>query len=257
MANLCTLPFRRRLFDNIQGRGLEWQLLSITLATGVLDAVSYGQWGVFASNQTGNVILLIANSITKLKERQATSPKMLPPLPATGTSLAAFLLSGFISGRIGLRLGHRKRFWFFVSGCFQSLLLLLVAILTQMGVLQACSEDQRAALPVGLLAIVGGLQVSQARCSGVNEVPTAMLTSPMMDLINLPELFSKKQHHSRSLRFLYMIHFIAGIALGSVVHAFAGTAATMYLGFSIRALGSLCFLVQPGVASAPATDMEQ
>lgn len=231
--------------DELSGPWLEGQLLAITLATGLLDAVSYGEWGVFASNQTGNVILLLAHSIAKARDSLPPGLQAAPPLLLTGLSLAGFLASSFASGRLGHSWGHQKRWWFVLSGCLQTSLLLAVAILVQHKELVLLPDAPLAAIPVTLLAMTGGFQVSQARCSGVNEVPTAMLTSPMVDFLNRPDLFSLKGSHTRDLRALYILSFICGIAVGSIAHTFGGALTALFLGFGLRAVGTIVFMVQP------------
>lgn len=235
---------RPHLNDTLGGGWLEAQLLLTTLATGVLDAVSFGEYAVFASNQTGNVILLPAHAIGLVGKYRPPALVTAPPLLATGLSLAFFLLFAFISGQIGRRVGHCRRGWFLATGVFQAATLLLVATLTVTGVLK--SHGQATTIPVSLLAVVGGLQVSLARCSGVQEVPTAMLTGPMVDFLTLPTLFSLKAPHTRDLRALYLALFVLGIVVGSLAHSFSGPGAAMYLGFGLRCVGIVVLCFQPG-----------
>lgn len=239
---------RTRLTDTLGGGWLEAQLLLTTLATGVLDAVSFGEYAVFASNQTGNVILLPAHAIGLVGKYRPPALVTAPPLLSTGLSLVFFLLCAFISGQIGARVGHCRRGWFLTTGVIQAGLLLLVATLTVTGVLE--SRGQANAIPVSLLATVGGLQVSLARCSGIQEVPTAMLTGPMVDFLTLPTLFSLKAPHTRDLRALYLLLFVLGIVLGSLAHSFSGPAAAMYLGFGLRCIGIVVLWFQPAKKQA-------
>ncbi|MEU3690323.1 DUF1275 family protein [Streptomyces narbonensis] len=76
-------------------------LLTLTVVTGLVDAVSYlGLGEVFVANMTGNVVLL------------GFAPAGTAGLsaPATAVSTAAFLVGAVAGGRFGGRFaGHRGR----------------------------------------------------------------------------------------------------------------------------------------------------
>jgi len=75
-------------------------LLTLTVTTGLIDAVSYlGLGHVFTANMTGNVVLL------GFGLAHAGGLPVLAPL----ISLLAFLLGAGIGGRIAARLAERRR----------------------------------------------------------------------------------------------------------------------------------------------------
>jgi len=231
------------------------QLYIVTFATGLLDATSYGTFYVFASNQTGNVIILLSLALD-LRSRYADRGG--PSLLTTGTSLASFLIFAFLSGRIGLKYGHRLRWWLILSTSAQCILLLITAVLMQVGLLSTNNQDVRPsnpeldAIPMALLASAAGLQVSQARTSGVNEVPTAMLTSPMVDFLVHPNLLTLQLRsrgdpgiRSRNVRAIYIFCLVLGVVVGAAVDLHQGVAAATFTAFAVRFVGLVALMVIP------------
>lgn len=231
------------------------QLYIVTFATGLLDAISYGTFYVFASNQTGNVIILLSLALD-LRSRYARDGG--PSILTVGTSLASFVTLAFVSGRIGLRYGHRLRWWLLLSTGVQCSLLLVTAVLMQVSVLS--TDDQMTspthpevdAIPMALLASAAGLQVSQARTSGVNEVPTAMLTSPMVDLLVHPNMltFQLRSHgnsgvRSRNIRAFYIICLLSGVVVGAAIDLHQGVAAATFTAFAVRIAGLVFLMIIP------------
>ncbi|EPQ31798.1 uncharacterized protein PFL1_01130 [Pseudozyma flocculosa PF-1] len=235
-----------QLTDDVHADWLTVQLLAITLATGVLDAVSYGEYQVFASNQTGNVIVLLSLAIG-IRTRYAGGPALV----TTAVSLSTFLACSFTSGRIGMRSG----------------VLAIAAVLMYRGTWYALASSRGHgwdALPVSLLALVGGLQVSQARQSGIQEIPTAMLTSPMVEFLNHPHLFAPcfrlslsspsrprpspaeaAAIKSRNLRALYLFTFVTGVTTGAALHRSTGPASATFFGLAIRLVSFVAFVFVP------------
>ncbi|KAG1721690.1 uncharacterized protein EDB91DRAFT_1175938 [Suillus paluster] len=158
VVSLAKEMFKRtiiRLQHTVSPTFFPVQLVAIAFCTGILDATTYADFQTFASNQTGNAILLPVGMMG------AANVQMLN----TGTSLASFLFFGFLSGQVGHIFGHRKRWWMLLSLLIQALLLFL-------------------------LATSAGFQVAMARNLGVNEIPTAMLTSPFIDFVTDRYLFT-------------------------------------------------------------------
>ena len=75
--------------------------MSLTIVTGLVDAVSYvGLGHVFVANMTGNVVFV--------GFALAGAPGL--SVPASLAALGAFLIGAIAGGRIGVRLGaHRGR----------------------------------------------------------------------------------------------------------------------------------------------------
>lgn len=241
-----------KLTDVVKRSPLKWHLLAISFATGLLDATTYGDLQLFASNQTGNTIILFVLVLGKKPGEFAKYPDLLP----TGVSLATFLTMGFLWGRAGLRAGPRKRWWQVLSLAFQSGMLLLLAILLDTHVLHP-------GLPLGhgrrtndaalacLLAAPSGAQVALARSSGISEIPTAMLTSPYIDFFLDPNLWSDPRKvdnpkvKTRNTRAIYLLCIITGSIVGALMHRHASSSAALYLAFAMRLVGLIATLYFP------------
>ena len=156
------------------------QLIAIAFCTGILDATTYADFQTFASNQTGNAIMLPVGMMG------VAHVQML----GTGVSLATFLFFGCVSGQIGHVFGHRKRWWMLLSSFIQATFVLIPAVLLYTGSVNI--SPQNAPLLLFFLATSAGFQVAMARNLDVNEVPTAMLTSPFIDFLTDRHLLSGK-----------------------------------------------------------------
>jgi uncharacterized membrane protein YoaK (UPF0700 family) len=132
-----------------------------------LDATTYADFQTFASNQTGNFILLAVGA----------SGSYAVNLRNSGSSLASYLLTGYAAGKAGYHFGHRTRLWLAINNVVQVLMLAAAAGLIYGHVLLIeVKGDQWQVLL--LLAASAGPQVANARNVGVGEIPTAMLSTP-------------------------------------------------------------------------------
>jgi uncharacterized membrane protein YoaK (UPF0700 family) len=100
--------------------GLAKLFLALTVATGLIDAVSYLALGhVFTANMTGNVVFL-AFAV-------AGAPGL--SIPRSTVSLLAFLLGAAAGGRLALRMGTGPQYrWVAAALTIESLLLLISAL---------------------------------------------------------------------------------------------------------------------------------
>jgi uncharacterized membrane protein YoaK (UPF0700 family) len=80
---------------------VEIQLLLLTFSTGIQDAISFPDFECFASNQTGNSVLLAVGF--------AGHAGKLFDLPNIGISLATFIAGALVTGQIGNLIGPRQR----------------------------------------------------------------------------------------------------------------------------------------------------
>lgn len=170
------LPFRHRalnlyLNDPLPSKILVFHLLATGFTTGILDATTYVDYGTFTSNQTGNTVLI------GIRLLGLSDTKLIDP----GTSLASFFLSAVIFGQLAIYLDPtqgRTRWWVLSTSMFQAILNLIVPILAYAGVINI--TQKWAWLTILLLASSAGAQVTMAKQFQVPEIPTAMLTSPMV-----------------------------------------------------------------------------
>ncbi|UUU25603.1 YoaK family protein [Streptomyces sp. DSM 40750] len=146
-------------------------MLTLTVVTGVVDAVSYlGLGHVFVANMTGNVVFLGfalagADGLSAL---------------ASVVAMGAFLVGAVAGGRSAARFAaHRGRLLAVATG-FQ-------AVLVAGAVLTAAVSDDRVGDPVKyplivLLALAMGLQNAVVRRLGVPDLTTTVLTLTLTGL---------------------------------------------------------------------------
>jgi uncharacterized membrane protein YoaK (UPF0700 family) len=140
-------------------------LVSLTLATGLVDAVSYIKLGhVFVANMTGNVVFL----------GFALAGAGGLSVAASLTALAAFLAGAFAGGRLGAATGaHRGR----QLRTTAAVEVALVAAALLVALLGADPPGRATQYPlIVLLALAMGVQNSSARRLGVPDLTTTVLT---------------------------------------------------------------------------------
>lgn len=134
-------------------------MLLLTVATGLVDAVSYlGLGHVFVANMTGNVVFL------------GFALAGAPGLSATASlvSLGSFLAGALVGGRLGSRTSaHRGRLLALAAGA--------QTVLTAAAAATAAVGGADHALIV-LLGLGMGLQNAAARRLGVPDLTTTVLT---------------------------------------------------------------------------------
>ena len=162
-----------------RSQGLVRLLVLMTVATGLVDAVSYLALGrVFVANMTGNVVFL---GFAWAGERSLSAVASL-------TALAAFLVGAFAGGRLAARRGgHRGRH--LAAGSAITLVLLAVALVVAVLIPQPYAGVGKYALLVPL-AVAMGVQNATARSLGVPDATTTVLTMTLTGLVadvQLPE----------------------------------------------------------------------
>ena len=200
------LPTRTPFFrQTIASDNLLLPLFIVTFTTGLLDASTFSSFNVFASNQTGNAILLTL----------AAANSAPVELHNTAASLGGFLLCGLLAGKLGNLLGTRNRLWLLLSNLVQLVILLTTTILSSHA-LAVLPAQHRASqwITLLLLASSAGFQVAMAKTSGVQEVPTAMLTSPFIEFATDKSLYkgwrAGKCVKSRNRRAVYISCLMGG-----------------------------------------------
>ncbi|WP_030247134.1 YoaK family protein [Streptomyces sp. NRRL S-350] len=142
-------------------------LLLLTVATGVIDAVSYlGLGHVFVANMTGNVVFL------------GFALAGAPGLSATASlvSLGAFLTGALAGGRLGSRTpAHRGRLLALATG-IQTVLTAAAAVT------DAVTDGSARYALIVLLGVGMGLQNAVARRLGVPDLTTTVLTLTLTGL---------------------------------------------------------------------------
>lgn len=220
---------------------IEFELLLLSFATGMQDAIAYPDFSCFASNQTGNTIIL---AIGALGISSGTSSSQVDVVNAI-ISLSLFAAGILILEQLANLLGARqKRWWLLASNLLQT------ALMAAAAGLQAASKDtkpeyRKAAL--AMLALSSGAQVGMVRALKITDITTAMATAAYIDVFIDPKLFAgvtQNRQRNRRLGFLSML--IAGSFVGAVLYRYVGSSATLGICAGIKGLVTGLFLLNKG-----------
>lgn len=206
------------LFDLNVDNLVEFQLLLATFCTGLQDAISYPDFRCFASNQTGNTVVLavgIANY-----NYNASKMDSLFHLPNIAMSLGMFLAGAIITGQMGNYIGGRRRGWQFATNLAQTAMVFGAAAIHFTHDVEQTGNWALAI--VALLAFSSGAQVAAARAFRVQEITTAMATAAWVDLVIDPKLLGTN-NHSRDRRALFLASLIAGSFAGAFMYSKIGS----------------------------------
>jgi len=191
---------------------IELQLLILTLSTGIQDAISFPDFGCFASNQTGNTVLLAVGL--------AGVDSNLVHLPSIGLSLALFLAGAALTGHVGHAIGSRRRAWLLLTNLIQTAMVFgAAAIQFAHGVTETGGWALGA---IGLLAFSSGAQVASCRAMQVPEITTAMATAAWVDFIIDPKILVVS-NRSRNRRALFLVFLVAGSFAGAFMQLRIGS----------------------------------
>ncbi|KAI6813702.1 hypothetical protein KC327_g18147 [Hortaea werneckii] len=200
----CCSSMKGFLLDELRTNSLvEIQLLLLSFSIGIQDAIAFPDFKCFASNQTGNTVLL-ATGAAGLGGTDFS-------LSNIGISLGCFVASAMATGQIGNALGPRRRYFLFASHLIQT------AMAFGAAALQAVSGGEGSGSfamgSIALLAFSSGGQVASMRPMRVQEITTAMATAAWVDFVIDPGLFVLN-NHSRDRRALFLLVLIAGSFVG-------------------------------------------
>ncbi|WRT64082.1 uncharacterized protein IL334_001010 [Kwoniella shivajii] len=203
--------------DTVTSKALVLCLILQAFSTGILDATTYLDFSTFASNQTGNTILLTV-AVVRVSGHQ---------LLLTGVSLASFLSAALVFGHIGHFMGVRRRIWLLINVICQIVFLILAAIfLSPSGGNSTRLGRKHEWVIISLFALMSGAQVAAARQASVQEIPTAPMTSSYVDLVADKYLFAGFNNENatgRNKRLVYILSVIIGSFIGSIMHKYAGS----------------------------------
>ncbi|WWC58572.1 uncharacterized protein I303_101115 [Kwoniella dejecticola CBS 10117] len=222
--------------DTVTAKSLVLCLIMQAFATGILDATTYLDFQTFASNQTGNTILLTV-AIVRVSGHL---------LLLTGVSFASFLGAALVFGHIGNFIGVRRRIWLLMNVSAQIIFLILATIfLSSVGPEQTRLGEKHEWVIISLFAIMSGAQVASARQASIQEIPTAPMTSSYVDLVSDKYLFSgftNKNARGRNRRLAYIMAMIIGSFIGGIMHKYAGSwvVVVVAIGFKLIVLALMC-----------------
>jgi uncharacterized membrane protein YoaK (UPF0700 family) len=155
----------------VSGRITVAGLLTLTVVTGLIDAVSYLQLGrVFVANMTGNVVFL----------GFSLYPHSGLSALASIIAVGGFLLGALAGGRLAGWIDRDTRRWLVIALGGEALILGLVAVLAAAGVLPL--DGHHAYPTIIVLAAALGLQNSTVRHLGEQDLTTTVLTLTLTGL---------------------------------------------------------------------------
>jgi uncharacterized membrane protein YoaK (UPF0700 family) len=146
-------------------------LLTLTVVTGLIDAVSYLMLGrVFVANMTGNVVFL----------GFSVQPHSGLSTVASLVAIGGFVAGGFCGGRLAAAQSDRTARWLAIALGSEAVVVGAVAALTSTGVLPAHAHGSW--VTIAVLAAALGVQNSTVRHLGVADLTTTVLTLSLTGL---------------------------------------------------------------------------
>ncbi|MDX6251520.1 MAG: hypothetical protein QOF10_4880 [Kribbellaceae bacterium] len=222
----------------VRGRWEVAAFLSLTAATGLIDAVSYLALGrTFVANMTGNVVFL----------GFAVSPESGFTVVAPLFSLAGFLLGSLVGGRAAAVLEDRPRRWLGIVFGAQALLLAIAALLVATDVLQ-----RRGGTSYGLIFLLAGcfgVQNATVRHAGPKDMTTTVLTLTLTGLA-ADSVLGGGRSASPYRRLASVAAMLAGAAVGALLLQ-ATISGVILLAAAAVALAAGIFVFGPAPAEAP------
>lgn len=220
----------------------ECELLVLAFATGIQDAVTFPDYSVFASNQTGNTIFLAVGAAGTFNESFSFSN--------IGFALGFFVLGGLIMGQVGNAVGPRRRGWILFSNVIQTALVWAAAAVQYW--VPYHLQGVQAWVVLSLLAFAAGGQVAMARGLKIVEITTAMATAAYVDLLVDPNLYSW-HNRSRNRRAAFLTALTLGGFAGAYAHRGVNSAFSVLLSAILKTLVLIAFAFNKG---APMESLE-
>jgi uncharacterized membrane protein YoaK (UPF0700 family) len=211
---------------------VEIQLLLLTFSTGIQDAICFPDFRCFASNQTGNTVVLAVGL--------AGYSGDLFNLPNVGMSLAMFLAGAVVTGQIGNLITPRRRVWLLLTNLSQTGMVLAAAAMQFSHGVQVSGPWALGA--IALLAFSSGAQVASSRPMRIPEITTAMATAAWVDLVIDPKICTVR-NRSRDRRALFLASLVAGSFAGAFMRAKIGSPLALIVSAIGKAIVTATLLV--------------
>ncbi|EOD51659.1 putative duf1275 domain protein [Neofusicoccum parvum UCRNP2] len=219
---------------------LELNLLLLALAIGIQDAVSYPDFQCFASNQTGNTVML---AVGLLDDRAKT---LMLSVPTILLSLGLFLAGVLVSGQFANAIkAVRQRWWVLLSSILQTCMIAAAAILQYRFPEASTNKHALGKTALGLLAFSAGVQVAMVRALKVTDMTTAMATAAWVDIFIDPCLLAgPTKNRSRNRRAGFLLALVTGSFIGSAAYKGGGSGFALVISCVIKTVAALLFLIK-------------
>jgi uncharacterized membrane protein YoaK (UPF0700 family) len=235
---------RRHLASPVQVDILaESELLILTFCTGIQDATTFPDYHCFASNQTGNTVLL---AMALLLPRDTGD---LFVTQNVGVAFGFFLAAGWLTGQLGHIVGPRNRLWIILCNLIQTVLVFTAAALQYTQGIEL--EGASTTVVIALLAFAAGSQVVLSRSLAITEITTAMATAAWVDLLIDPKLFTLK-NRPRNRRASFLIAIFAGAFFGAGIYRSLGSATAVLFSGIGKLIVTLMFFFNKAEQQKPA-----
>ncbi|KAF1988256.1 hypothetical protein K402DRAFT_445502 [Aulographum hederae CBS 113979] len=243
-AELMRLPKGRRLRAFMaqeihQDILLEIELLILTVATGILDSMTFIYYAVFVSKMTGNSILVGLASIQPSLFNGGYSNEA-----NVGIALGLFFSGAAFFGHLGELLGQKRRGWLVATNFIQTGLVFGAAAIRFWG--PRTTFGPHALGTIALLSFAHGGQIALALCVRMPELNTTMVTGAFVMLAVDRRIFAKK-NPARNRRIAFFLSLILGSVIGSIAARWCDTALPILLTGCLKALVMVMFLFNTGV----------
>ncbi|KAK6438064.1 hypothetical protein LTR95_005738 [Oleoguttula sp. CCFEE 5521] len=250
---------RRRIFGPVEKPGGDYALLACCLVTGLVDAASFGNWGIFVGMQTGNTVIL------------GLSTAGLPANPyawlTTLISIVTFLIGAIFTFRTSAYISpegpYSNRLWLSTLFLAQGFLILISAALATApdlipqnpGNTSRTTPEPRDVLHniriVSLLpplAFQSGMQIASSRLLGYNELPVNVLTSTYCDLMGDFRLFALNNVKRDRRAAAVVLLLVGAIVSGWLMRSRGGLPSVLWISAGVKILTGLGMLVFMPVA---------
>lgn len=209
--------------------------MMLAAATGIMDAVTFSDFHVFAANQTGNTALLAVGALG--------IGRGIVDLQRVGVSLGIFVGAGLLFGQLGNILGSERRYWLLLTNLCQTALVFAAAGMHSHTDVDGNSTSNHLGI-IALLAFASGAQVALARSVHMPEITTAMVTSAYIDLLIDPKML-KKTNRPRNRRLCFVLSLVLGSFIGAIAYRYVPPAFALYLSGIGKALVCIAVLFNP------------
>ncbi|MCJ1431984.1 hypothetical protein MMC27_001340 [Xylographa pallens] len=200
-----------------------------------MDVITFPDYHVFASNQTGNTALLAVGAL-------GIGGNIIS-LQHVAVSLGFFAAGGLISGQLGNLFGCQRRSWLFITNMAQTALVFGAAVLYAHT--DKNPNEATDLVIIGLLACASGGQVAMARTVHIPEVTTAMVTSAYIDFLVDPKILMLN-NRPRNRRLVFVCCLILGSFVGAIAYISVNPAFALYISALGKLLVSLALLFNRG-----------
>jgi uncharacterized membrane protein YoaK (UPF0700 family) len=202
-------------------------LLLLTVATGVVDAVSYLKLGhVFVANMTGNVVFL----------GFALAGASGLSTPASLVALGAFLAGGVAGGRLGSARAEHRGLLLRDSLALQ--LSLIAAAVAVAGLGGAAPDEATRYAMIVLLAVAMGIQNATVRRLAVPDLTTTVLTMTLTGVAADSRL-ARGPGSRIARRALSVLAMLLGALIGALLALKVDNAASLGVALALVAIAAL------------------